>query len=73
MPSRLTAEPMHREERAQFLARTAAEGFITGYSGIRISATGRRFRIEDAVIWNLARPDGARAGQAASFARWSFL
>lgn len=73
MPSRLTAEPMHREERARFLARTAAEGVVEGYEGVRISATGRRFRIEDAVIWTLAHPDGRPAGQAASFARWTFL
>lgn len=73
MPSRLTAEPMHREERARFLARTAAEGVVTGYQGVRISAAGRRFRIEDAVIWTLAHPDGRPAGQAASFARWTYL
>jgi hypothetical protein len=79
MPSRLTAEPMHREERARFMARTAAEGCVTGYAGIRIAVTGRRFRIEDAIIWNLDRPgDGdtpsaGPAGQAATFARWTYL
>lgn len=77
MPSRLTAEPMHREERARFMARTAAEGCVTGYEGIRISATGRRFRIEDAIIWNLDSPGNAAGpepiGQAATFARWTFL
>lgn len=76
-PSRLTAEPMHREERARFMARTAAEGCVTGYEGIRISAAGRRFRIEDAIIWNLDSPVSATgpapAGQAATFARWTFL
>ena len=77
MPSRLTAEPMHREARARFMARTASEGCVTGYEGIRISAAGRRFRIEDAIIWNLDSPVSATgpapAGQAATFARWTFL
>ncbi|MEZ6108412.1 MAG: MEKHLA domain-containing protein [Pirellulaceae bacterium] len=35
MPSRLTAEPMHRDERAQLLARTQAHGFVDDYRGIR--------------------------------------
>ena len=44
-PSRLTAEPVHREERARLLARTREQGFVDDYSGVRISKTGRRFRI----------------------------
>lgn len=67
MPSRLTAEPTHREERARLLARAAEHGFIDDYAGVRISATGRRFRIRNAVIWNLVDAAGAPAGQAATF------
>ena len=69
MPSRLTAEPMHREARARFLQKTAESGYITGYSGVRISTTGRRFQIEDAVVWTVRTPDGAGSGQAATFAK----
>ena len=57
-PSRLTAEPVHRDERARLLARTRAHGFVDDYSGIRISKTGRRFRIEQAIVWNLADAAG---------------
>lgn len=71
-PSRLTAEPGHREERAAFMERTARDGHATGYTGIRVSRTGKRFRIRDAVIWNLVH-DGHLVGQAASFANWVFL
>jgi hypothetical protein len=70
MPSRLTAEPMEREERARLLARTAEKGFVDDYQGVRISRTGKRFRIARAIIWNLADEHGARVGQAATFARW---
>ena len=53
MPSRLSAEPLLREERSRLLERVARDGFITDYAGIRISASGKRFRIEQAVVWNL--------------------
>ena len=45
MPSRLTAEPMAREERARMLESTKSQGYIDDYSGVRISTTGRRFFI----------------------------
>jgi hypothetical protein len=72
-PSRLTAEPMHRDERARLLARTARDGFVDDYSGIRISSTGKRFRIEQAIVWNLVDAAGIRHGQAATFDRWTPL
>ena len=70
MPSRLSAEPLHRDERARLLAKVSAHGFIDDYAGVRISARGRRMRIERAVVWNLV--DGADVihGQAASFEHW---
>jgi hypothetical protein len=70
-PSRLTAEPVHRDERARLLARTREHGYVNDYSGIRISKTGRRFRIEQAIVWNLTDAAGGHAGQAAMFDRWT--
>ena len=72
-PSRLTAEAPNREERARLLAAVTAHGFIDDYSGIRISKTGRRFRIVQATVWNLNDERGACAGQAAMFSRREFL
>jgi len=69
MPSRLTAEAMHRTQRAEFLAASRARGFVEGYSGVRISTTGRRFRIENATIWTVPGARGTPAGQAATFSR----
>ena len=72
-PSRLTAEAPNREERARLLAAVTANGFIDDYSGIRISKTGRRFRIAQATVWNLLDERGICSGQAAMFSRWEFL
>ncbi len=73
MPSRLSAEPMLRDERQALLDRVARDGFIDDYSGIRISAAGQRFRIERATVWNLIDAGGAVHGQAAAFDRWTDL
>ena len=70
MPSRETAEPMHREERELFMTRVKRDGFVTGYEGIRISKSGKRFRIEDALIWNIIDEKGSVCGQAATFSKW---
>lgn len=72
-PSRLTAEAPNREERARLLAAVTAYGFIDDYSGVRISKTGRRFKISRATVWNLVSADGNPYGQAAMFAQWEFL
>ena len=72
-PSRLTAEAPNREERARLLATVTANGFIDDYSGVRISKTGRRFRIAQATVWNLLDDRGIYCGQAAMFSQWEFL
>lgn len=72
-PSRLTAEAPNREERTRLLATVTARGFIDDYSGVRISKTGRRFRIVRATVWNLLTEAGQPCGQAAMFDRWEFL
>lgn len=71
--SRLTAETPNREERARLLESVARFGFIDDYSGVRISKTGRRFRIARATVWNLLTEDNQPCGQAAMFDRWEFL
>ena len=72
-PSRLTAEALSREERTRLLETVSRRGFIDDYSGVRISKTGRRFRIRRATVWNLLTEDGRPCGQAAMFDHWEFL
>ena len=71
-PSRLTAEPVHRDERERMLEQTRRKGYIDDYQGIRISSTGRRFRIDRATVWNVVDEQGQPAGQAATFSEWVF-
>ena len=72
-PSRLTAEPVNRDERAQMLAQAKTHGYISDYRGIRISFSGERFLVERATVWNIHKPDGTPLGQAATFSDWTFL
>ena len=72
-PSRLTAEPMNRDERARMLAVAEQQGYYSGYRGVRVSSTGKRFLVEDATVWNVVDGRGIRVGQAATFARWTMV
>lgn len=73
LPSRLSAESVNQDERAKLLAQVTTHGFIDNYQGIRISKTGKRFNIRNAVVWNLLDDDGIYQGQAACFSDWEFL
>ncbi|MBW4695777.1 MAG: MEKHLA domain-containing protein [Lyngbya sp. HA4199-MV5] len=70
MPSRLSAEPVEREERDRLLAQAKTHGYINDYKGIRISSTGQRFWIQDVIIWDVLDEQNQRCGQAAMFERW---
>lgn len=71
LPSRLSAEAPNREERARILEAVARDGFVRGYRGVRISKSGRRFWIDDGIVWQLIDADGVNRGQAATFASWT--
>lgn len=65
-PSRLTAPAQARAERAAALA---GAGVVRGYTGVRVSASGRLFRIHDATVWTVSDDAGQVVGQAATFER----
>ncbi len=72
LPSRYSAEPMLREQRAAFLAEVTANGFVQNYSGVRIAKDGSRFLIEQATVWNvvdIAQPENV-LGQAVVIKKW---
>lgn len=73
LPSRLSAEPVARSEREHLLQRVAEHGFIDDYAGVRISASGQRFTIRNATVWNLIDHTGNPCGQAAMFGEWQNL
>jgi hypothetical protein len=70
LPSRLSAEAPARAERQQLLDAVTRKGFMAGYRGLRIAKSGRRFWIEDGVVWQLVDEDGISHGQAATFSLW---
>lgn len=73
LPSRYSAASLDRAERERMLARVNAHGYIDDYSGIRISRSGRRFMVRNAVVWNLYDASGVYCGQAAMFSDWTMM
>jgi hypothetical protein len=67
LPSRLSAEPLVQEAREKLLEQVMRQGYVDGYSGVRIAKDGRRFMITDCTVWNLADEAGGLHGQAAVF------
>jgi hypothetical protein len=71
LPSRYSAEPVAREERAGLLERVAEHGYVDDYSGIRLAKGGLRFIIRNAVVWNVIDERGGYKGQAALIRDWA--
>ncbi|ADE13068.1 MEKHLA domain-containing protein [Sideroxydans lithotrophicus] len=67
LPSRLSAEPLAQEARVKLLEKVSLQGYVDGYSGMRIAKSGRRFMIADTTVWNLVDEQGNHQGQAAVF------
>lgn len=70
LPSRLSAEAPNRAERQDLIETVARAGFATGYRGLRIAKSGRRFWIEDVTMWQLTDAAGRVQGQAATYRKW---
>lgn len=73
MPSRLSAEKVSQAERQAMLEEAKNKEFISNYKGVRISSTGRRFIIKEALLWNMYDEQENYRGQAATFSQWEFL
>jgi hypothetical protein len=73
MPSKYSAESDERGKREKFLADVAKKGYSKDYSGIRISKTGRRFKIKNVILWNVYDSENNRIGQAAVFDEYYYL
>jgi hypothetical protein len=73
MPSRQSAEPDAQEERKRLLETAARQGYVDDYHGVRITADGRRFRINDCILWNVLNKTHDKIGQAATFSSWEWV
>lgn len=67
MHSKDTAKSVDRSARAAMMEQAKMYNYINGYSGIRVSKTGKEFKILDGIIWNLFTSNGKFYGQAAWF------
>ena len=67
MPSEATAPAEDVAERAVMMSQVSRAGFVSGYSGRRVSATGKFFMIENVTIWRLIDINGEAFGAAATF------
>jgi hypothetical protein len=74
-PSRQSAEneKLTQEERNALLKEVTEKGCIDNYSGVRISAKGRRFFVKNARVWNLIDSNGSHVGQAAILTEWELI
>lgn len=71
-PSRKTAEQVVQQERDRLLFEAATKGFCY-FSGVRITSTGKRFQIQDGILWNLLDEQHQYCGQAAVYSKCTFI
>lgn len=72
-PSRKTAEPDLRVKRGEMLSIVSKQGYYENYEGVRISSSGKQFKIKNAVIWNVTNVNDVCIGQAAYFKTIEYL
>lgn len=70
LSSRLSAEAPNQAERQGLIEAVTRAGFATGYRGLRMAKSGRRFWIEDVTMWQLTDAAGTVRGQAAAYNHW---
>ncbi len=75
-PSTKTVEHNNIKEaqrRQEMLQQVQQKGYIDNYECIRITITGKRFFIKNAIVFNLINNNNQPCGQAATFSEWKFL
>jgi MEKHLA domain len=73
MPSRQTVRDVELEDREKLLKEAATKGFVKNYSGIRSANSGKRFYIENVILWNVLDENNQYCGQAAMFWKWKYV
>lgn len=73
LEGRQSAELPERAERAELLKRVGQENFVRDYHGVRVTASGRRFSIQDGLVWRMKYLSGEDCGTAALFSGYTWL
>lgn len=71
LPSRYSAEPITQAQRDLILNEVKRQGYIPNYRSVRISRSGKRFWVENAIIWTVTNDQDQFIGQAATFSKWT--
>ncbi|BAZ39501.1 hypothetical protein NIES4101_54550 [Calothrix sp. NIES-4101] len=73
MPSRQSVRDVEMADREKLLHEAATTGIVKNYSGIRSSSSGKRFHIENVILWNVLDDSEQYCGQAAMFWKWKYV
>ena len=73
LPSRDTVAPEAIAERSELSQRVDQEGFVTNYRGTRLTKSGKRFVIDEGVVWQLIDNLGRVHGHAALLNSWHLV
>jgi hypothetical protein len=72
-PSGETAPDEAAGARDLLMQQVSRDSFVAGYSGPRVSRTGRRFLIQDVTVWRLIDATGDSFGVGAYFRQYRYL
>ena len=70
LPSRLSTEAPNQAERQGLVEAVAQAGFATGYRGLRIAKSGRRFWIGNVTMWQVTDAAGRVRRRVAACNKW---
>jgi hypothetical protein len=73
LPSRFSVEKTETDDREKLLSEAQEKGFVSNYLGIRITKSGKSFKIIDTILYNLTDEVGNYKGQAAIIPKWEFI
>ena len=73
LPSTTPIEPSDFPQSQRMLDECSSQGFSKAFEGIRITSTGKRFKIGRTILWNIIDDSGRKIGKAVVFNKWEFI
>lgn len=71
LASKDTVPEADLEARSQLTLEVETKGYVPNYCGVRLGNSGRKWKIEHGVVWQLIDNLGRIHGHAACFTRWT--
>lgn len=70
LPVKETTSEQLRQNQLGFIQLVKQKGHYMGYQGLKKTASGRMFRVENAIMWTLTNANGEYIGQASMIPSW---